>query len=83
MTDQKDIDEAIAENKLMLIKMVPVIIMGLILGGASAATAYAASGKGGAIVAGLSTMGGYIYGNLSPTGKFTPTTAGLKDTPKE
>ena len=82
MTNQQDIDEALAENKLMLIKMVPVIIMGLVLGLASAATAYAASGKGGAIVAGLSTMGGYIYGNMSPTGKFKPSTDGLKEPPK-
>ena len=82
MTNQNDLDEAIAENKLMALRMIPVILMALVLGAASAGMAYAAGGKGGAISAGITTAAGYIYGNLSPTGKFTPTTEGLKDLPK-
>jgi len=82
MTSQADIDEARMENKLMALKMVPVILMSILLGVAAAVPAYAASGRGGAISAGVTTAIGYIYGNMSPTGKFKPSTEGLKEPPK-
>ena len=82
MTSQADIDEAIAENKLMAIKLLPVLGMAILLGLCAAGIAYSASGRGGAISAGISTAAGYIYGNLSPTGKLKISTEGLKEPPK-